>query len=504
MTEIELTNIEDGVFLFDQSGKMKYCSEFTETVLPGLQASLDANAYLEDVYTAITNLGFSVLSHAEEDDWITEGWAVFKTVPGNIEFVSEDGLVLRWSTRRYGEDEIFAILSDNTWHSRRSLHHAQLSKMSSISAMSGQIGHDLNNFLTIIQGNLELLETFVEGDEKLSKWVAAASSATDRGSNMAKNMLYLGRRRPARRRNVATADAILETIEKLQVQNDFSIQIDILIPSDLHDIKVDESHFKIVLEHLFQNAMEACGGTGNISIRAENFVLESLETLGTKTDGSDHDSEEEAYIRLTVSDTGAGMPAQVSERAFEPYFTTKNDQKGAGLGLSIAYGFARQSGGSLLLASKNGQGTSVVLEIPIGSGSLSLPPIPTDSKEGTLSGSERIMVVEDDTAVRTIAVEMLASVGYDIVQATDAANALEQIESGCSVDLVFSDVIMPGGIDGIHMARIIRDRYPHFKILLASGYVDSERLFGINEFTFLGKPYDQKVLTQSVRQLLDE
>ena len=114
------------------------------------------------------------------------------------------------------------------------------------------------------------------------------------------------------------------------------------------------------------------------------------------------------------------------------------------------------------------------------------------------------MVVEDDTAVRTIAVEMLASVGYDIVQATDAANALEQIESGCSVDLVFSDVIMPGGIDGIHMARIIRDRYPHFKILLASGYVDSERLFGINEFTFLGKPYDQKVLTQSVRQLLDE
>jgi CheY-like chemotaxis protein len=143
----------------------------------------------------------------------------------------------------------------------------------------------------------------------------------------------------------------------------------------------------------------------------------------------------------------------------------------------------------LKLESKKEAGTSVELEIPVRSGSRFLPPIPVESNMDKLNGTESILVVEDDTAVRTIAVEMLSSIGYEVVQATDATNALDQLEAGCRVDLVFSDVIMPGGFDGIHMARIIRDRYPQFKILLTSGYVDSERLSGIREFSFLGKPY---------------
>lgn len=500
MTEIELTKVEDGIIIFDATGKIKFYSDYCDTVLPGVTANLDTNSYIEDVFTSILNLGYSVMAHANDSDLVAEQWAAFKNMPSNLEFISDDGHVLRWSTRRYGEDEVFAVLSDHTWSYRRIFRDAQLSKMSSISEMSGQIGHDLNNFLTIIQGNLELMETLVKDDEKLSRWVSAASIATGRGSDMAKNLLYLGRRRPARRRDVATADAILETIEKIQTQNDFSIQIDILIPSDLHDIRVDETHFKIVMKHLFQNAIEACDGEGKISIRAENFVPDDASFAEQKSDVGE---DEKSNVRITVSDTGKGMPVHISQRAFEPYFTTKQDQKSAGLGLSIAYGFARQSGGCLTLASNVGQGTSVVLEIPVATENVSFSPVLTENDDGLWTGTERIMVVEDDTAVRTIAVEMLTSIGYEIVQAPNAANALAQLNAGCIVDLVFSDVIMPGGFDGIHMARIMRDRYPKLKILLASGYVNSERLSGINEFIYLGKPYKQNELAQNVRRLLD-
>lgn len=248
MTEIELTNIEDGTFLFDGAGKLTFCSDFCDKVLPGLTARLASDSDMEDVYMAIIALGFKASFPASDRDQLAAGWAIFKSVPGNIDFTSESGQVLRWSARRYGEDEIFAVLSDNTLNSRRVAQAAQLTKMSSISDMSGQIGHDLNNFLTIIQGNLELLETFVAEDEKLSRWVSAATLATERGTNMAKSLLYLGRRRPARRRDVVTGEAIQDTIAKMQDQLACPVQIEVLLSSDLSDVRVDETHFKIVLK----------------------------------------------------------------------------------------------------------------------------------------------------------------------------------------------------------------------------------------------------------------
>ena len=193
-----------------------------------------------------------------------------------------------------------------------------------------------------------------------------------------------------------------------------------------------------------------------------------------------------------------------ARHAFEPYFTTKKNQKGAGLGLSIAFGFARQSDGAIMLDSKPGQGTKAILEIPVGRRKITLPQTLDGLELFEFAGNERIMVVEDDSAVRVIAVEMLSYLGYEIVQATDAGDALGQLANGCEVDLVFSDVIMPGGISGIQMARIIRDKYRQLKILLASGYVDSEKLEGITEFSYLGKPYDQRLLGQHVRKLLNQ
>jgi len=383
---------------------------------------------------------------------------------------------------------------DSTRGAERLARKAQLAKMYSISEMSGHIGHDLNNFLTIIQGNLELLETIVADDEKLSRWVFASITATERGSEMAKNLLYLGRRRPANRRDIEIGEIILEIVEKLQDQNAHSLQIEMLIPSDLNTLRVDVGHLEIVLEQLLLNAIEAVDGDGSISISAENYVGNVIE------------QEEEAQpgVRITISDDGKGMPIAVIERAFEPYFTTKKNQKGAGLGLSIAFGFARQSDGAIMLDSKPGQGTKAILEIPVGRRKITLPQTLDGLELFEFAGNERIMVVEDDSAVRVIAVEMLSYLGYEIVQATDAGDALGQLANGCEVDLVFSDVIMPGGISGIQMARIIRDKYRQLKILLASGYVDSEKLEGITEFSYLGKPYDQRLLGQHVRKLLNQ
>ncbi len=495
MTEIALTKIEDGVLVFNNSGKLTFWSEYCEAILPGLISNLDGNSLIEDVYAAITNLGYTVLPPEGEFDRADAGLLEFKSVPGEVEFVSDAEDVLRWTTRRLGDAEIIATLSNNTGIAKRRLREARLAKMFSISEMSGHIGHDLNNFLTIIQGNLELLETFVADDEKLSRWVAAAIVATERGSDMAKNLLYLGRRRPANRRDVEIGEVILPIIEKWQDQNNLNLQIDILIPSDLNTVRVDVGHFEIVLEQLLLNAIEAVDGDGVISISAENFVANDIES---------EDEERQPGVRIAISDNGIGMPIAVKERAFEPYFTTKKDQKGAGLGLSIVFGFARQTDGMITLESNPKQGTTATLEIPVGERKIILPQT-LDGKELSLfSGNERILVVEDDSAVRAIAVEMLSHLGYEIVQAIDATDALEQLEKGCVVDLVFSDVIMPGGISGIQMARIIRDKYRGFKILLASGYVDSEKMGGIDEFTYLGKPYDQKLLGQHVRELLDQ
>jgi len=494
MTEIELTDIEDGVFVFDKSGKLKFCSEYCETVLPGLAANLGENSRIEDVYAVIVNLGYVALTIDGEAGGADAGLMEFKSVPGEVDFKSDSGDALRWTSRNLGNAEIIATLSDNSRMAKRQLNEAQISKMFSISEMSGQIGHDLNNFLTIIQGNLELLETIDLEDEKFSRWVVAAITATERGSEMAKHLLYLGRRRPANRRDVEIAEVILEIVEKIQDQNSHKLQIEILIPSDLNTLRVDAGHLDIVLEQILLNAIEAVDSNGAISIAAENYV-------GTEIDQGE---EEQPGVRITITDDGNGMPNSVKERAFEPYFTTKKDQKGAGLGLSIAFGFARQSDGTILLDSRPGQGTTAILEIPVGKQKIVLPETLDEMTLAELSGNERIMVVEDDSAVRAIAAEMLSFLGYEIVQATDAADALDQLNNGCVVDLVFSDVIMPGGLSGIQMARIIRDKYRRYKILLASGYVDSDKLGGIAEFTYLGKPYNQKELGQHIRKLLDQ
>jgi len=376
----------------------------------------------------------------------------------------------------------------------------QSQKMEAVGQLTGGIAHDFNNLLTVILGNLQLLERQVQetGDERLLKWASAAGGAAERGAALTKQLLAFSRRQ-ALEPEVVDLNAAVTGMDSLLTRAlGETINLKTVMESDLWMTNVDPHQLESAVLNLAVNARDAMPEGGKLTIETANVSLD--KAYADQNDGV----EPGDYVMVAVSDTGAGMSEEVMRQVFEPFFTTKETGKGTGLGLSMVYGFVNQSQGHIKIDSEEGHGTSIKLYFPRTEDTVEVSE--TGGEEEVPTGSETVLVVEDEEGVRDIAVTMLGDLGYQVLEAEDGPAALTVLKEHPDIDLLFTDVVMPKGMNGAELAIEAMKLEPALKVLYTSGYTDNALSYGehLKEgVELLLKPYQQKVLAQKIRHVLD-
>jgi signal transduction histidine kinase len=376
----------------------------------------------------------------------------------------------------------------------------QSQKLEMIGQLTGGIAHDFNNLLTVILGNAEMMSAGAGGDARLRVAAAATIQAAERGAELTKRLLAFARRQPLEPTAIDVNRQIADMGDLLIRALGEGIELKIVPADGVWHALADPGQVESAVLNLCVNARDAMPHGGRLTLETKNVVLDAAYAA--------RQSEvlPGQYVMIAVSDSGTGMDADTLERAFEPFFTTKEVGKGSGLGLSMVYGFAKQSGGHVRIYSEPGQGTTVRLYLPrVEAGAAAgLPaPKPPPSRRGT----EKILVVEDDELVRASVCGQLAALDYRIVAAGDGPAALEILARDADFDLMFTDIVIPGDCDGFELAGRARKLRPGLPVLFTSGYTENalqhtSRLdLGAD---FIQKPYRQSELAEKIRAVLGQ
>jgi PAS domain S-box-containing protein len=370
-------------------------------------------------------------------------------------------------------------------------------KLEAIGQLTGGVAHDFNNLLQVISGNLQLLSKDIAGNARAEMRVQNALGSVARGSKLASQLLAFARRQPLEPRVVNVGRLIRGMDEMLRRALGGEIEVETVVAGGLWNSLVDPDQLENAVLNLAINARDAMNGEGRLTIEASNAFLDDEYVR-------QHDELSAGqYVMIAVTDTGAGIPPDILERVYEPFFTTKAEDKGTGLGLAMVYGFLKQSGGHIKIYSEVGAGTTVKLYFPREVASEdTLIGAPSDEIKG---GEETILVVEDDDEVREVAVSMLTELGYRVVKARDAASALVVVDSGIPIDLIFTDVMMPGTLRSPDFARKAKERLPNVAVLFTSGYTQNAIVHGGRldpGVELLAKPYTRETLARKIRHVL--
>ena len=368
------------------------------------------------------------------------------------------------------------------------LAHGQ--RLDALGQLTGGIAHDFNNLLTVLSGSLQLLRPHVQSEDG-SDLIDSAMRSVDRGTQLTRKLLAFARRQRLLPSAVSVAE-LLDDLQRMLARTlGERIVLQVSTAADVGAVYVDPGQVEAAMFNLVFNARDAMPAGGRIEIAAVPVDVGHPRASDDLPAGR--------YVCITVSDTGLGMSPATLARAMEPFFTTKEAGRGSGLGLSMVYGFARQSGGGLRMESTPGHGTRVSLYLPVAVDEAQVPP--TQATPAGVSRGERVLVVEDDPDVRRIAIAFLRSAGHEVRAVAHGEAALAMLEAE-RFDLVFSDVMLGPGMDGQAMALAARERQPHIAVLLATGY---EAPLGEVPcaFEIIGKPYDRDALLARVRALLD-
>jgi signal transduction histidine kinase/DNA-binding response OmpR family regulator len=367
-------------------------------------------------------------------------------------------------------------------------------KMEAIGQLTGGMAHDFNNILQVIQANLDLMKASVEANPEALGRLSSATAAADRGARLTHQLLAFARRQPLAPQPTRVAELAADMADLLRHALGERVQLDYEIANDAWNARIDPSQLENAILNLALNARDAMPDGGTVRVEVSNA------TLDRRYAALHRDVAPGPYVLVAVSDTGTGMPADVVAQAFDPFFTTKNEGRGTGLGLSMVYGFVRQSNGHIRIDSAIGQGTSVKLYLP-----RTLDPVPESELPAPTpsTGSERILVVEDNEDVRRAVVDMLKGWGYRTVAVESPDAAVRLLEADSAFDLLFTDVVMPGSLTAVELAGIARQRRPDIGVLLTSGYARDliPREAG-SEFPLIAKPYRSEDLASRVRAVL--
>jgi PAS domain S-box-containing protein len=394
---------------------------------------------------------------------------------------------------------IVEIIEDVTERRRLDQQLAQAQKMEAVGQLTGGVAHDFNNLLAAIVGNLDMLSERLEGDPGNARLVRLALDAALRGANLTRQLLAFSRRQPLTPQVVELNGVIRSMDELLHRTLGGANEIQSRLEPSLWRARVDPTGVETAVLNLALNARDAMPKGGRLIIETANVTLDDAYAAANQ------DARPGEYVMLSVSDNGSGMPADVLARAFEPFFTTKEPGRGSGLGLSMVYGFARQSGGHVKIYSESGHGTTVRLYLPRDrSVATATGPAVMADTSAVPGRGETVLVVEDSPSVRETAASLIQSLGYRVLTADRAQSALDLLDAGTPVDLLFTDIIMPGGVSGVDLARIARDRRPGLKVLFTTGFAEDVLGPGASgDGPMLVKPYQRHQLARQLRRLLD-
>ncbi len=379
---------------------------------------------------------------------------------------------------------------------QRQLEHAQ--RMETVGQLTGGLAHDFNNLLAVVIGNLDLLQTQIRGLPAAQEPLDLALKASLGGATLIRQLLAFSRRQALSPRPLDLGAVVTATRELFGRTIGEQIEVRCRVPDDLWPALADPAQLESAIANLAINARDAMPDGGVLTLEVANVHLDEAYAAGN-VDVTPGD-----YIMVAVSDTGQGIPPELLSRVFEPFFSTKELGKGSGLGLSMVYGFAKQSRGHVKIHSEAGDGTTVRLYLPRAQNVSTAAAQTVHDEPGAADLSAAILVVEDNPDVRKVVCQLLRDLGCEVVEAANASAALAILESDRAIDLLFSDIVMPGGMTGTELAQAARRLRPGLKTLLTSGFAEHSisAAAPANEFEILSKPYRRQDLIQKMTELL--
>jgi nitrogen-specific signal transduction histidine kinase/ActR/RegA family two-component response regulator len=382
------------------------------------------------------------------------------------------------------------IATDISQRRQAEEHLRQAQKMEALGRLTGGVAHDFNNLLAVIGGNLSLIAREVDDGSELRELIDDAESATRAGADLTHRLLTFGRQQALQPQPTGLFELLAPFSRVLERALGEAVQIELSLDDGLWPVLVDRGHLESSILNLALNGRDAMPEGGSLLIQASN---------GGGEDGD--------FIEISVSDTGLGMTPDVLAQAATPFFSTKGPDKGSGLGLSMVYGFAQQSGGRLDIESEEGRGTTVCLRLPRASIDRRTNEDRTEAAEASALHHVSILLVEDQPAARRLARRILVRQGYDVQEANDAKTALHILADGAHFDLLLTDIVLPGGVSGIELARRARAEQPGLKLVYASGFASSPELDDAADdldAPLLRKPYQPDELVRLVRRVMSE
>jgi PAS domain S-box-containing protein len=374
------------------------------------------------------------------------------------------------------------------------LAHAQ--KIRSIGELTGGVAHDFNNLLTVITGTVDTLAEGVADRPQLAAIVEMIGSAADRGARLTSSLLAFARKQPLRPRNTDVEALIATTSELLKSVLGRQIEVEFVKRGYIETVFVDPDQLSSALVNLGINARDAMPDGGRLTIDADTVAIDQDEAAA-------RDLSAGGYVTISVADTGTGIDKAIQSKIYEPFFSTKGVGKGTGLGLSMVYGFVKQSGGHIDFETVEGKGTTFRLYLPVSEHAIS--PAADNFRKRLPRGHETILCVEDDAIVRDFVTRQLQALGYKTIAAGNATEALREVHRGLPIDLMLTDIVMPGSTDGWKLAELIRQIRPGIKVMYTTGYSDvsPERLGSNAGIVLLEKPYRLSRLAEVVRTAID-
>lgn len=460
-------------------------------------------------------LGRSVLEpvHEEDREKIREAMARGFAEPGMIvsciaRFRHKEGswrvLDSVFTTHAGKDGDAFAVIHARDITDRRRLEKEQerlgaqlqqAQKMEAVGQLTGGIAHDFNNLLTVIMGNLELMTLEADNPEELHSLIDEAIRAAHRAAALTHRLLAFSRKQPLNPRVVDLKKLIAGTTDLLSRTLGETIEVETLIGDDLWKCRADPAQLENVLLNLAINARDAMPGGGKLEIEVSNAYLDDHYAFRNP------DVTAGACVMLAVTDTGIGMDPDVLSQVFDPFFTTKGVGEGSGLGLSMVYGFAKQSGGHVSIQSEEGVGTVVTVYLPSAEPESSTADRAHSAPAEFLGNGELILIVEDDHGVRRFAADVLDRLGYRTLEVEDAASALTTLEKSEEIALLFTDMVLPGEMNGAELGRAAERKRPGLKVLYTSGYPQDATMHkrGLDPCVeLLQKPFTQRALARVV------